>query len=236
MAEAHEADITRAQALVKAAKEIGLDSMLFIRHANSNPGSGQKRKDDPHDWKVDDQMRTLTQKGWEQCQSASQWFSEIDIRAIMSSPARRAADTAMAMKAQIETEEKGAETLHVGMVDAVHPAGTSEECETLFETLGYGPLRSFFEAQGGQVAFLQYGELAAGRICDHLQGPLMGEMGDRGSCVAVFGHAVFLNAIAYVVSNAAGGAGLETLLDMDLGETQGVLVSLSDGSCKHILA
>ncbi|CAE8619296.1 unnamed protein product [Polarella glacialis] len=226
-------------ALLEAARGMGLKTLCFVRHANSKPGAGVTRVDQPHDWKIDDQKRMLTEKGWDQCRSASKWFADVDCRAILSSPARRAADTAVAMKDQVEKEGAVAHSLPVGMVDAVHPAGTSEACELLFETKGYGPLRGFFEAPGGEVAFKAYGELAAGRILDHLKGGLMGEAvaadgTPAGTCLAVFGHAVFLNAIAHVVAEAAGGAGLDLVLDMDLGETQGVLVSLADGKCTHL--
>lgn len=41
-----------------------------------------------------------------------------------------------------------------------------------------------------------------------------------GTCVALFGHAVFLNAIAFKVAQAAGASEdmKNVLLDMDLGE------------------
>jgi|AntAceMinimDraft_5_1070358.scaffolds.fasta_scaffold173374_3 hypothetical protein len=42
--------------LVQAARGLGLDAIVFIRHANAAPGSGLTRLDQPHDWKTDDQM------------------------------------------------------------------------------------------------------------------------------------------------------------------------------------
>ena len=56
--------------------------------------------------------------------------------------------------------------------------------------------------------------------------------------MAVFGHAVFLNAIAYKVSQAAGASddAKAALLDMDLGETQGIRVSMSGDVAKYPLA
>ena len=107
----------------------------------------------------------------------------------------------MRMTASYETEENKKETVYLRMVEGVHPAGMSETCESLFETMGYGPLRTFFEAECGDAG--------------------------GGGGLAVFGHAVFLNAIAYKVAQAAG-ASEETkraLLDMDLGETQGIHIS-----------
>ena len=60
----------------------------------------------------------------------------------------------------------------------------------------------------------------------------------EGGGLAVFGHAVFLNAIAYKVSQAAGASddAKAALLDMDLGETQGIRVSMSGDVAKYPLA
>ena len=61
--------------------------------------------------------------------------------------------------------------------------------------------------------------------------------GDGGG-LAVFGHAVFLNAIAFKVAQAAGAseAMRAALLDMDLGETEGIRVSMSGDVAKYPLA
>ena len=84
-------------------------------------------------------MRVLTPKGIKQCEDAStSWFKGLDLRAILSSPARRASETAMRMMANYETEESKVESLYLRMVTSSHPAGMSEVCESLFETMGYG--------------------------------------------------------------------------------------------------
>ena len=116
----------------------------------------------------------------------------------------------------------------VRMVAGVHPAGMSEVCEHLFENMGYGPLRTFFEAEGGQNAFQAYGDA----VCAELAKAVPGGAGDG---LAVFGHAVFLNAIAYEVACSAGASDdmKRTLLDMDLGETQGIRVALSGEVAKY---
>jgi hypothetical protein len=56
-----------------------------------------------------------------------------------------------------------------------------------------------------------------------------------GTCIALFGHAVFLNAIAYKVAQAAGSSDdmKKFLLSMDLGETQGIWIDLATGECEH---
>ena len=61
----------------------------------------------------------------------------------------------------------------------------------------------------------------------------------KGSTVSVFGHAVFLNAIAYKVAQAAGASddAKAALLDMDLGETEGIRIDLTGGDvAKYPLA
>ena len=68
----------------------------------------------------------------------------------LTSPARRASETAMRMTDRTETEEQKVGSIYLRMVAGVHPAGMSEPCEALFETMGYGPLRVFFEAAGGE--------------------------------------------------------------------------------------
>ena len=109
-----------------------------------------KRAEKPHDWKADDQMRVLTQKGKDQCAAAA-WFRELDVRAALTSPARRASETAMRMTDRTETEEQKVGSIYLRMVAGVHPAGMSEPCEALFETMGYGPLRVFFEAEAART-------------------------------------------------------------------------------------
>ena len=138
----------------------------------------------------------------------------------------------MRMTDRTETEEQKAGSIYLRMVAGVHPAGMSETCEALFETLGYGPLRVFFEAEGGEEAFQAYGDA----VCAELAAAAV-PAGPGG--LAVFGHAVFLNAIAYKVSQAAGAseAAKAALLDMDLGETEGIRIDLTGGDvAKYPLA
>lgn len=217
-------------AVVAVCKEKGVRQLLLVRHANSAPlAEGvPARKDKRHHWKREDQMRLLTQKGKEQCALASQWFSKLPVGYMLSSPARRAADTAVNMASMVESETCKAGTLPVRMVESVHPAGMNETCEMLFETMGYGPLRNFFEAEGGEEAFRDY----ANSACADIAAVLSAMGSDCGDCVALFGHAVFLNAIALEVCIAGGWAAetVNQLLDLDLGETHGILVDISTGA------
>ena len=119
-----------AEDFVAKCRELKLDFVLFVRHASSAPlhEGAAKRAERPHDWKIDDQMRVLTQKGKDQCAAAT-WFRELDVRAALTSPARRASETALRMTDRTETEEQKVGSIYLRMVAGVHPAGMSETCE-----------------------------------------------------------------------------------------------------------
>ena len=118
-----------AAQLVANAKEAGFTAFVMIRHANAAPlpSSSPGRADAPHDWKLEDQRRPITQRGQAQCQAAaSSWFAKLPVSLFLSSPARRATETAMGMG----IKPNGA-TLPLLMVEALHPAGQEEMCETI---------------------------------------------------------------------------------------------------------
>ena len=77
-----------AEDFVAKCRQLKLDFVVFVRHASSAPlyEGAAKRSEKPHDWKIDDQMRVLTQKGKDQCAAAT-WFRELDVRAALTSPA-----------------------------------------------------------------------------------------------------------------------------------------------------
>ena len=90
-----------------------------------------------------------------------------------------------------------------------------------------------FDFHTGEDAFQAYGDA----VCAELAAAAV-PAGDGGG-LAVFGHAVFLNAIAYKVAQAAGASddAKAALLDMDLGETQGIRIDLAGGDvAKYPLA
>ena len=55
--------------------------------------------------------------------------------------------------------------------------------------------------------------------------------------VAVFGHAIWLNAVAYALATAAGLSDeqLDSVLDMDLHEAEAVLVPVYGGKIQHMV-
>ena len=96
------------------------------------------------------------------------------IKANLTSPARRASDTAarMTISNSSQQEEKGGDVF-LRMVESLHPAGMSTTCEDLFDTMGYGPLRKFHDAPDGTTtpSFIQYWTLIIHPL-DCLFGPL----------------------------------------------------------------
>ena len=53
--------------------------------------------------------------------------------------------------------------------------------------------------------------------------------------MTMYGHAVFLNALVYVVGAAFGIGDTESLLmDIDLGETQGVYIDVENKAISHL--
>lgn len=213
---------------LKVCNEQGIQKLLFIRHANANAIVGKSRIDEPHDWKFRDQTRTLSAKGKDQCDSNRFIVNGLNVRANLTSPARRASDTAALMT----LDPKGGD-IFLRMVESLHPAGMSAICEDLFDGMGYGPLRKFFAAEQGQDAF----EMYAKAVCDELAaksgGPAISSISD-GDSFAIFGHAVFLNAIVYVMANACGVSDLDLILDADLGEAEGLLLDINMKTIIHL--
>ena len=209
---------------------IGIDKLLFVRHANAEPSAAGTplRKEAPHDWKRSDQMRPLSKKGKTQCSDKRGLLKGLDIRINLSSPARRATETAALM-----TIDGGGE-ISLRMVESLHPAGMSDVCEDLFDELGYGPLERFFVEERGRTAFLEYGH----RVCEEMNlkvsGPAVGSL--HGDTMAVFGHAVFINAVAYVSASEWGISSAEDILRFDLAEGDAILVDKRNNRVEYLHA
>lgn len=223
-----------SDALAKALTELGVTNLVFIRHANAAPiVAGGPRADQPHDWKMRDQMRGLTQKGREQCAASKVYLAPFAVKANLTSPARRASDTAVYMA---KTTASG--DIFLRMIEGVHPAGMSTVCEDLFDTMGYGPLRKFFETEGGKDAFCDYAQ----RVCAEMAAKIGGPSFDpserdapEGDTICIYGHAVFLNAIVFTIGTSLGVADTESLLlDIDLGETQGIHIDIAAKTITHL--
>jgi hypothetical protein len=212
--------------LIKQLEELKVAKLIFIRHANAAPLTGETRLNQPHDWKFRDQIKALTSKGKEQASLSKSYLERFNVKASLTSPARRASDTAVIM-----SQPTVGGDIFLRMIESLHPADMSQTCEDLFDTLGYGPLRKFFEVEGGKGAFLDYAERVCAEITCKIGGPSFDRDAPDGDAIAVFGHAVFLNSIAYAVCASYQLSQTDdVLLDVDLGETQGILIDIENSS------
>ena len=185
-------------------------------------------------WTVGDLTRQLTSKGEEQAANAKEWLSAYKLRAVISSEATRAWATKDIMAPGFPNGGPATLTLHT-----LHPARSgTPDCEKMFDSLGYGTLNRYFadtsvegcEGRGKEV-FRHYMNKVTGELHELLSEGKEG-MGAEGDTVAVFGHAVFLNAVAVAVGEAMGiDNAMEVVGSLDLGEAQGIMC---DASAKSI--
>jgi hypothetical protein len=122
-----------------------------------------------------------------------------------------------------EAMENGSGSVSVLLCPSLHPAGIAQKLEELFDTLGYGPLQKFFDA-GGRVAAAEYADRVAGELAGVIAGLPAGDTGV--DTVSVFGHAVFLNAVAFTCAYwiRLSESDQERLTQIDLGEAEGLLL------------
>ena len=239
----------------------GITKVVMIRHANAKPRDlqaasrevqeldglqshrGVLKPGAPHanSWTVGDLTRQLTPKGQEQATAAREWLSAYDVRAVVSSEATRAWATKDIMAPAFP---KGGPSAGPGCLTLpmLHPSRSGTmDCEKMFDTLGYGTLNRYFadtsvegcEGRGEEI-FRGYMTKVTDELRDVLvQGmPGVDMRSKTGDTLAVFGHAVFLNALAVAVGEAVGiGNSKDLVGGMDLGETQGIMV---DATAKSI--
>ncbi|KAL3906888.1 MAG: hypothetical protein SGPRY_010379 [Prymnesium sp.] len=122
------------------------------------------------------------------------------------------------------------------VIASLHPHRQSvEACEALVARFGVAPLRPYLDSDGGETCFGMY----ALSVCRELaiQFRISPIQREKGTYVACFGHAVWLNALAYAVACAAdcGREHLEQLLDMQLDEAEGLLVPLYGGEVQKMV-
>ena len=122
------------------------------------------------------------------------------------------------------TSESVAFAVSSELVGALHPAGIAPKCEALFDKHGYAPLAKFYAMDGGREAFAEYGEM----VCAELAAVVDRAKHNAGNTITVFGHAVFLNAVAMQVVTACEGdaAAVAVMTDVDLAEAEGVAVDM----------
>ena len=219
---------------------------LFIRHGNAQqqqqpateppqqqPFCPWPRKRKPHGWDEDDIHRQLTPDGMKQCREAREWYSHIQPTDYLVSPSVRCAATAEHLVAL------GAPTAESGCtLPLLHPSGflvdanpterrAMECCLEAFECIGTeGSLADYFTDEHTEQCFMVYAERALRAVlCHAVQRSL-----PEDATLAVFGHAIFLNAVALLLARTVAAAGadeLHTLEDLYLGEAEGITVRAS---------
>jgi hypothetical protein len=238
-----------SEKLGAALKAAGVNRIVLIRHANAAPPSGNKPKKGSdgypmHDWQRDDQMRPLTEKGKKQCTVAREWFhKDITLTAnkvLVTSGAQRASQTLQLM-GERHAKKKGmlsslfctnADVVQLSMflLPSLHPAGIAPKCEELFDKNGYAPLAKFYAMEGGEAALAEYAEIVAGEMCG-----LANQVDSfPGTTLSLFGHAVFLNAVAMMLCSkvwAADAGTISKLTELDLGECEGIVIAKTNSSC-----
>lgn len=212
----------------------GIAKVVMVRHANAAPRNPEApaveagtvlKPDTPfaNAWTVGDLTRGLTDKGREQASAAKVWLSAHKLKGVICSEATRATLTKDIMAPGV-----GTLTLHT-----LHPSRSgTPECEKMFDKLGYGTLNTYFadrsvpgcEGRGKQI-FCDYQSKVTRELHQLIKGGLAEKVlsGD-GDTVAVFGHAVFLNAVAIAVSEALAIPDAEaSVAVLELGEAQGIM-------------
>ena len=225
----------RTSELGSVLSSAGITKVILIRHANAQPRDHEAATVEvgavikpgtpfANSWTVGDLIRPLTAKGEEQAKAAATaYLDSMDLRAIVCSEATRAIRTGEIMThGRFAKGAPGYLTLHT-----LHPSRSgTPDCEKMFEQLGYGTLNTFFadtsvpgcEGRGREI-FRGY----VAKVTGELHGLFAAGLG-AGDTVAVFGHAVFLNAVAIAVGEAMSIDKAEELVAaMELGEAQGIM-------------
>jgi len=224
----------------------GITKVILIRHANAQPRdpaaaaveAGTVLKPDTpfaNAWTVGDLTRGLTPKGIEQANGAKAWLDQYDVRAVIASEATRAIATKDVMTADgFPKGGPGMLTLHT-----LHPSRSgTPECEKMFDKIGYATLDTYYADRSvegcegrGQAIFRHYMKKVTGELHELISGGVS-NFPTKGNTIAVFGHAVFLNAVAVAVAEAmAIPEASEQVGTIELGEAQGILC---DGESRTI--
>jgi len=222
--------VASAQEIKEALQEKGITRVVFIRHANAAPpaASGMKAKDaydTPHDWKMDDQMRPITDKGKAQAEEARRWFLEgiglENCRALVASGARRATETLQIMAGERHADGTG--DVSILMLPSLHPAGISPTLEGMFDRINYAPLKRYYQEPGGASALDEYSVVVAEEFITLVKNL---DSSKKGNTLACFGHALFANAVAKLVGEAMGLSkdDIAALSEIDLGESEGISI------------
>ena len=89
--------------------------------------------------------------------------------------------------------------------------------------------------EGGKDGFINYAERVSQEMAAKISGPSFERDAPEGDTICVYGHAVFLNAVVYVIGCSLNIENTESLLlDIDLGETQGIYINTTEKTIEHL--
>jgi hypothetical protein len=85
----------------------------------------------------------------------------------------------------------------------------------------------------GREAFIAYSNAVCVEMLAKVSGPAI-ESISGGDAFAIFGHAVFLNAVAYLIADAWSIQNLDDILGLDLGEAEALVLDSESGIASHL--
>ena len=125
--------------------------------------------------------------------------------------------------------------------EALSPSSPASSCGALVEQkMGKAPLRALLDSDGGEHSFGLFAEAACAELTSHLRASIddahraagshtgVSPRREKGTYITLFGHGPYLQSVGYAVAIAAGmrPVELDALLDIELGDAEGVLVPL----------
>jgi len=218
-------------ALCSALQRHNIKTVVLVRHAKTEPRDPEKIAEEwgqeaaqPHAnaWMLSDLSRQLTDEGREQCAAAKKkWFGQYKPFALGASEALRAKETRDLIGADSSAVKLCFKSLHPSRSNAPN-------CERMFDSLGYASLDKYFKSEvDAKKHFAWYGR----EVCKEIQTILVGyNQPSNGDSLFIFGHAVFLNAVALSIAGEMGmsEAAKGKITALDLGEAEGI--ALVDGT------
>ena len=218
---------------MSAARAAGATHVVLVRHGNASA------------------TRELSNQGAAQCMVARQeYFGRLPARRpLLVSPVAAARQTALQMAEGVADDAPADDARAVGglakvhVIEELHASMSAPKCERVLHQRACGPLRSFLDADGGEVAFGEYAEAACAALCGAVRARERGRdeerekaaahtpSYERASYLGVFGEAVLLAAVGHALACAAGASAdaLEALLDFEPREAEAILVPLYPG-------
>jgi len=188
--------------------------MLFVNSCNAE-GTTQE-------FNQEDQARLLTTKGKRQAEFSRKWFQALDYKhkAFVVSAARRAVESSQIMA---ETRHGAGADVSMILVPSLHPHNQTPQIHKLFDKLGYASLQKYLEELGGEDAVNSYAYIVMEDLLDCFSRI---SAATRGDTLTVFGHAVFLNAVARRIAGSMKMSQeyIKLLDEIDLGEGEGILL------------